>query len=193
MFGMCFFGDRLYYLQACNEEIRPMTNNRAIHITYVLVTGGHTYEALKVAERLNSTYVNSYILYKDDEITPQKIKDNGKIAKITRSFQEIRRKSILQNAVGCIKFTYSILESVRALRELNTHVVISTGSGPALAPMIAAKLLGKKVIFVESACRINSYSLCGWFAYKFLADLFFVQWPDTKKVYPKAIYAGRLF
>ena len=53
------------------------------------------------------------------------------------------------------------------------------------------KLLGKKIIFIESWSRIYKKSSSGKFAYLF-ANLFFVQWPEMKKQYPKAIYAGRL-
>jgi UDP-N-acetylglucosamine:LPS N-acetylglucosamine transferase len=55
-----------------------------------------------------------------------------------------------------------------------------------------ARLLGIKVIFVETGSRVTALSLTGRLMYR-IANLFFVQWPDLVQRYPKAIYAGRLF
>jgi UDP-N-acetylglucosamine:LPS N-acetylglucosamine transferase len=56
---------------------------------------------------------------------------------------------------------------------------------------VLGKLLGKKVIFVEDYSRVSKASTSGKIIYRF-SDLFFVQWPELKAVYPKGIYAGRL-
>jgi len=47
------------------------------------------------------------------------------------------------------------------------------------------------VIFIESWARVYSKSDSGKLVYP-IADLFFVQWKEMEKVYPHAIYAGRL-
>jgi len=64
-------------------------------------------------------------------------------------------------------------------------VVISTGAGVAVPICYISKLFGKKIIFFESFCRIHEKSLSGKLVYP-IADLFFVQWPEMKKLYPKA-------
>ena len=87
----------------------------------------------------------------------------------------------------------SLIESLRSIKKLKSAAVVSLGSGSSLAPIIAAKLLRKKVIYVESACRINTRSLCGNIVYKYFADLFIVQWEEQIELYPNAIYAGRPF
>ncbi|MDP3029141.1 MAG: hypothetical protein Q8O04_06545 [Deltaproteobacteria bacterium] len=46
-------------------------------------------------------------------------------------------------------------------------------------------------IFIESWSRVTTKSTTGKICY-YLSDLFFVQWPELIKRYPKAIYAGRL-
>jgi UDP-N-acetylglucosamine:LPS N-acetylglucosamine transferase len=81
---------------------------------------------------------------------------------------------------------------MRAMLMLGIDAVVSNGSGPAIPIMIAAKLTGRKVIYIESMARIFSRSLTGALAYHFLADLFFVQWPEQKLLYPDAIYKGRV-
>jgi beta-1,4-N-acetylglucosaminyltransferase len=54
-----------------------------------------------------------------------------------------------------------------------------------------AKLLGIRVIYIETGSRVFALSSSGKILYRF-ADLFFVQWSELLPLYPKAVYAGRL-
>ena len=56
----------------------------------------------------------------------------------------------------------------------------------------APKMLGKKIIYVESFAKLNNKSVTGEMVYPF-ADYFFVQWKEMKRVYPKAIYHGTVY
>jgi len=71
-------------------------------------------------------------------------------------------------------------------------VVITTGAGIAVFFCVFAKLLGAKLIFIESIARVEQPSLTARFLYPF-SDLFIVQWPKLLKYFPKAKYMGRLF
>jgi len=71
-------------------------------------------------------------------------------------------------------------------------IVLSTGADTAIPTCIIAKLFGKKVVFIESFCRIREASLSGKIMYRF-ADLFRVQWEQNKEFFPKAVYAGSVF
>ena len=55
-----------------------------------------------------------------------------------------------------------------------------------------AKLFGVKVIYVESFAKLTNSSVTGRLAYR-IADDFLVQWPEMKKVYPKATYSGTVY
>ena len=68
------------------------------------------------------------------------------------------------------------------------------GAGPSISvpPSLAGKLLGAKVIHVESASRVTRPSLTGRLLYP-VADLFFVQWEGLLERFPRARYAGRLW
>ncbi|MCK5473715.1 MAG: polysaccharide biosynthesis protein, partial [Planctomycetes bacterium] len=72
------------------------------------------------------------------------------------------------------------------------NVVISTGAGIVVFFCVFAKLLGAKLIFIESMARIKRPTLTARFLYPF-SDLFIVQWPGLLKYFPKAKYLGRLF
>jgi UDP-N-acetylglucosamine:LPS N-acetylglucosamine transferase len=161
--------------------------------TYVLVSGGHAFECLALAERLKPHLQSSYIVLGGDPIARSRIPDGEPVVELRNSFQEVRRKSLWRVCLDAPCFAIAFLQSIGALRKLHTDVLVSTGSGPALAPMLAAKILGKQVVFVESATRVTTLSLCGAAAYYYLADLFFVQWDELRELYPRAIYAGRLF
>lgn len=71
------------------------------------------------------------------------------------------------------------------------RIVLSTGSGIALATCMLGKLFGSRVIYIESGARVTAPSRTGKFMYRY-ADVFYVQWKSMLKFYPDAIYVGRL-
>lgn len=71
-------------------------------------------------------------------------------------------------------------------------VVITTGAGIVVFFCVFAKLLGAKLIFIESMARIERPTLTARMLYPF-ANLFLVQWPGLLQYFPKAKYVGRLF
>ena len=70
-------------------------------------------------------------------------------------------------------------------------VIISTGAGVTIPACYIVKVMGGKVIYIETISRIWNPSVTGRAVYP-IADLFFVQWEELKTKYPKAIFAGRL-
>jgi beta-1,4-N-acetylglucosaminyltransferase len=71
-------------------------------------------------------------------------------------------------------------------------VVISTGAGAVALFCVFAKLLGAKLLFLESMAKVTRPTWTGKLLYPFV-DLFLVQWPGLLKFYPKAKFLGRLF
>ena len=67
--------------------------------------------------------------------------------------------------------------------------IVTTGAHTAGPMCCIGKLLGSKIIFIETMANINTKTTTGKYIYKF-ADLFIVQWEDMLKVYPKAVYGG---
>ena len=72
-----------------------------------------------------------------------------------------------------------------------TDFVINTGGGMSIATSLLGKLLGAKLIYVESGARVSTPSRTGKLLYKY-ADLFIVQWKPLLKVFPDAVYGGVL-
>jgi len=74
----------------------------------------------------------------------------------------------------------------------NPSTIITTGAGASYPTCKWAKILGKKIIYIESFAKLNSESVTGRMIYPF-ADKFFVQWPEMLSVYPNAEYHGTVY
>ena len=90
------------------------------------------------------------------------------------------------------KFAYNIIASFLYLIKENPSIIITTGAGASYPTCKLGKMLGKKVIYVESFAKLDDKSVTGEMIYPF-ADYFFVQWEEMKRVYPNAIYHGTVY
>lgn len=71
-------------------------------------------------------------------------------------------------------------------------VIITTGAGVTVPTVLfAKKLLGTKVIFVNSAADVTHASKTPVWIEKY-ADLFLVQWEEMKAIFPDSICCGVL-
>lgn len=86
----------------------------------------------------------------------------------------------------------NLFQSLRVFLKEKPDVVLTTGAGAAVPISYIAKAFGRKVIYIESFCRIDSASLCGRVMHP-ISDLFLVQWESGRKFFPKAVYAGGVF
>ena len=91
-----------------------------------------------------------------------------------------------------LKLVLNFFQSTSVFLKERPDVVVSTGADTAIPTCLIAKLFGKKVVFIESFCRIEGPSLSGKIMYR-IADLFLVQWKENLKFFPKAEYAGSVF
>lgn len=89
------------------------------------------------------------------------------------------------------KLLQNFNQSIKILRKENPDIIFSTGAAAAVPICYAAKLLGKKLIFVETIAAVNKPSLSGRVVYP-IADLFVVQWKSLIKNYKRAVYGGSL-
>lgn len=152
----------------------------------VLGGGGHTWEMLRLVDKLGSGFRYFYLIAHNDHLSRSKIRLEGRVYSV--KLPSYKSQSFLSKIVSTL---ISSFESIIVLMRLNPDVVISVGPGVAVPISILAKLARKRVIFIESISRVTTRSISGRILCRF-SDLFFVQWPELKKRYPKAIYAGRL-
>ena len=82
--------------------------------------------------------------------------------------------------------------AVKILRKEKPDLLISTGAAVAVPFFYIAKLMGKKVIYIEVYDRIDKPTLTGRMVYP-IAESFIVQWEEQKQVYKKAVNFGSIF
>lgn len=154
--------------------------NKKMKICFVASSGGH-YEQLLMLEPLMNKY-DSFIV---TEKTKYKTPIQGK--KMYYLFQVNRKEvSFLWKMIA------NIFNSFWILCVENPDVVVSTGVLATIPICLLAKLFGKKLVYIESFAKVTSGTETGKLLYRF-ADQFYVQWKSMLKVYPKAIYKGRIY
>jgi UDP-N-acetylglucosamine:LPS N-acetylglucosamine transferase len=88
-----------------------------------------------------------------------------------------------------LRLLWAFLQSFKIFFKEKPDVIITTGADTAFPISVIAKIMGKKLVYIESFARITEPSLSAKLLHP-LADLFFVQWPENKRFFSKAIYAG---
>jgi UDP-N-acetylglucosamine:LPS N-acetylglucosamine transferase len=140
--------------------------------------GGHMVQAQQLAK----TYENHNYFY---------FTFSGKVA---QSLQGTSRVCTIPNIIRHNPLSWlvgSVLSAYIAITE-RPDVVITTGAGVVVFFCIFVKLLGAKLIFLESMAKVNRPTLTAQFLYPF-SDLFIVQWPSMLRFFPRAHFLGRLF
>lgn len=83
----------------------------------------------------------------------------------------------------------NLVAAVRLLRSVRPKVVLTTGAGVAVPFAWIGRVLGARVVYVESLTRIERPSLsCRLIAP--VASRIYAQWPELRKAVPKARYVG---
>ena len=88
---------------------------------------------------------------------------------------------VIQVLIRCFKVVF---------RE-KPDVIISTGAAAGCITCFLGKLLGAKIIWVDSITNVERISLSGRMVRHF-ADLFLVQWPELTKQYKNVEYVGAI-
>lgn len=83
-------------------------------------------------------------------------------------------------------------QSFRLLCREKPDVVISIGALATIPVCLLAKVMRKKVLYIETFARIDSPSLTGKLLYR-IADKTIIQWPELQRFYPEAIYGGSIY
>jgi UDP-N-acetylglucosamine:LPS N-acetylglucosamine transferase len=155
------------------------------NVLYILGSGGHTAQMIKLSKDLKNKINYIYLIQKDDKLSKNKIIYPGKIIYIARAagFNTLKLKTYFITI-------FNFFKAINIIKKNKIDVLISAGPGISIPFFYAGKLLNKKLMFIESWSRVNSKSKSGKLIYP-IADLFFVQWKENLKNYPKALYEGR--
>lgn len=141
--------------------------------------GGHLRELLLAVGSIPERY-DCYWLTLKTPATEAFMKGEDHV--FLTNFQPAKRWTLLVNAMQAL---YWVLVKRPA-------AIITTGAGVTVPTIFfAKKLLGTKIIFINSAADVTAPSRTPVWIEKY-ADLFLVQWEDLKAVFPNAIHCGVL-
>ncbi len=155
-------------------------------VLFVAGSGGHIAQLSILLQTMGDKYNSELMLEKSDKLGLEKYSKKYKI--YTADAIRGKRESIL---VTLFRILLNSFQSLVILIASNPEYIITTGPGLGIPICILGKIAGKKIIVIESWSRTRTQSYVGKVLYPF-SDLFFVQWPEMLKQYPKAQYVGRL-
>ena len=147
---------------------------------FVASSGGH-WEELMCLRPIAEEHDTFYVTEAGGQAKDSSLKDIYLVPQINR-----RQKDFLWRFLKLMISTGKIM-----LRE-KPDVVVTTGALISYPFCLYAKLMGKKVVYIETFARVNDRSLTGRLVYP-LADLILVQWESLLELYPKAKYVGGIF
>jgi len=146
-----------------------------LRICVVASSGGHLSQLLKLADSW-AGYGTFCITTTD--IVRAKLEKYGK----TYVVGECNRQHPFKLAVVLIRCLSAVLRE-------KPKVVISTGAATGCITCFLGKIIGAKVIWIDSITNVNKLSFSGRLV-RHIADLLLVQWPELADQYEKAEYVG---
>ncbi len=161
-----------------------------MRLLVVLGEGGHTRQMLQLLDQLGPRYDYHYLMAAEDQLSEGKIRLPGPVYRVGRPRSKVKGHTD-SLPVAAWRTLHSLAQLVPILRQVRPQAVLANGPSIAAPAALLGKLLGARIIYVESASRVQRMSTSGRIVYPF-ADLFIVQWPALQARYRKAIYAGRL-
>lgn len=152
-------------------------------VLFIASTGGHLSELLQLKPLFNK-YDNSLITEK----TKSTIDLKEKYKNVNYLVYGTREHKFTYP----FKFMYNCIKSLILYIKINPNVIVTTGTHTAVPMCYIGKLLGSKIIFIETFANSETKTASGKLVYP-IADTFIVQWESMLKLYPKAIYGGWIY
>lgn len=154
--------------------MRQKQNRRKICL--ISSSGGH-YEQLKMLEPLSEYHDLFWVTEKVD---------------YSLDADYFLYQTGMRDKLFLLKMFLNLMKSIKIWIKEKPDFVITTGAMVAIPMALIAKIMKKKLIFIETYARVHGGTRTGKLMYKF-ADLFIVQWESLKEEYPKAVYGGSIY
>ncbi len=148
---------------------------KKLRVCLVSSAGGHTSQLLELAdswEQSKTCWVTT------GEVIKEKLSKYGKVYVVG----ECNRQQPWRVFVV-------LLRCIRIVFRERPDVVISTGAAAGCIVCFLSKLLGAKIVWIDSITNVYRLSLSGRLVRR-IADLLLVQWPELAEKYSNAEYAG---
>jgi len=153
-------------------------------VLFISSTGGHLSE-LMMLEELFDKYDYHIVTEKTKPTLALKDKYKDKIDFLIYGTKDHMLTYPFKLLVNCFKSLYYYIK-------YRPDFIVTTGAHTAGPMCCIGKILGSKIIYIETFANIRTKTITGKLVYKF-ADLFIVQWESMTKLYPKATYGGWIY
>jgi beta-1,4-N-acetylglucosaminyltransferase len=167
-----------------NSFPKKLQDGRSEKILLVFGEGGHREQMARLVKLLEL-----------DVDVCSAIVDRAEISNSLASKEQIVQPMRVKGYTPLLKSASLALGSILWLSYLtatsNCRVLVSTGPGIAVVPALVFRLMGRKVVYLETWSRFTSRSATGRCMY-WISNLFYVQNKSLLHLFPKAIYSGRL-
>jgi len=146
-----------------------------LRICLVASAGGHISQLLRLAESWKG-YDSFYVT--TTQVVGEKLQQHGRVYVVG----ECNR----QHPIRVVKV---LLRCIRTVCREGPDVVISTGAAAGCIVCFLGKIVGAKVIWIDSITNVERISLSGRMV-RYMADLFLVQWAELAEQYKNVEYVG---
>lgn len=153
-------------------------------VLFIASTGGHLDELLQI-QSMFKKYDYHIITEKTKSTLYLKDKYNDKVNYLVYGTKD----HFLSYP---FKLIYNVLKSIVLYIKIKPQYIVSTGTHTAVPICYIGKIMGSKIIFIETFANSKTKTLSGKLIYP-IANLFIVQWKEMLKKYPKAIYGGWIY
>ena len=153
-------------------------------VMFISSTGGHLDELMQLKSMFEK-YEYRIVTEKTKSNLNLKNKYPKKVSFLVYGTKE-------QQLIYPFKLLFNCFKSLFIYIKFRPKYIVSTGAHTAGPMCCIGKLLGSKIIYIETFANSKTKSVTGSLVYKF-ADLFIVQWEDMLKLYPKGTYGGWIF
>jgi UDP-N-acetylglucosamine:LPS N-acetylglucosamine transferase len=152
-----------------------MDKRKRLRICLAASAGGHISQLLKLAESWDGFET---FCVTTTEVVRDKLSKFGRVY-IVGECNRQHPTRVVKVLLRCIKVVF---------RE-RPDVVISTGAAAGCMLCLLGKMLGAKIIWIDSITNVERISLSGRMV-RYVADLFLVQWPELAGRYKKVEFVG---
>ncbi len=159
-------------------------------VVIVLGGGGHTTEILHLVDLIGPIYNYHYLLAVEDNHSEGKICHPGPVHRVPRPrYRPGKSTHLFIDPWLCFN---CLMASIPLLWRIRPTALLTVGPSIGIVAGLAARILGVRVIFIETGSRMTTLSGTGKLM-RFLANDFFVQSEQLLNKVPRAHYAGRLW
>lgn len=150
-------------------------NGRRVRICLAASVGGHLSEILQLRPAYGGH--DHFYVVNDSLLLPEVMK--GRTFFIRHSERDLL----------CL---WNVWEAFRIFRRERPTHLISTGAGLAVPLAVVARLMGIRVLFIETFAAIHKPTLTGRIVYHIAHEILY-QWEQLGSFYPRGTYAGDVF